>query len=90
MSLRVSAHGAIIRRYINKPYTIELCILYGSIFVPIIVCYSNLKKYSVLLSLLFNDVYMHRLCFILLYKCIKQVFKLIKSLETLKIKILNG
>jgi hypothetical protein len=32
VSLRVSAHGAIFRRYINKPYTIELCILYGSIY----------------------------------------------------------
>jgi hypothetical protein len=31
-SLQVSAHGAILRRYINKPYTIELCIVYGSIF----------------------------------------------------------
>jgi hypothetical protein len=32
MSPHVSAHGAIIRRYINKPYTIELCLLYGSIY----------------------------------------------------------
>jgi hypothetical protein len=32
MSLHVSAHGAILRRYINKPYAIELCILYGSIY----------------------------------------------------------
>jgi hypothetical protein len=29
--LHVSAHGAIIRQYINKSYTIELCFLYGSI-----------------------------------------------------------
>jgi hypothetical protein len=27
MSLHVSAHGAIIKRYINKPYTTELCLL---------------------------------------------------------------
>jgi hypothetical protein len=33
MPLHVSAHGAIFRRYINKPYTVELCILYGSRFV---------------------------------------------------------
>jgi hypothetical protein len=32
MSLHVSAHGAIIRRCINKPNTIELCLLYGSIY----------------------------------------------------------
>jgi hypothetical protein len=32
MPLHVLAHGAIFRRYINKPYTIELCILYGPIF----------------------------------------------------------
>jgi hypothetical protein len=32
MPLHVSAYGAIIRRYINKQYTIELCILYGSIY----------------------------------------------------------
>jgi hypothetical protein len=32
MSLHVSTHGAIVRRYIDKPYTIELCILYGSIY----------------------------------------------------------
>jgi uncharacterized membrane protein len=29
ISLHVSAHRTIIRRYINKPYTIELCFLYG-------------------------------------------------------------
>jgi hypothetical protein len=33
--------------------------------VLITVCYNNLKKYNVLLSLLFNHLYMHRLCFIL-------------------------
>jgi hypothetical protein len=32
MSLDVSAHGVIIRRYINKPYTTELILLYGSIY----------------------------------------------------------
>jgi hypothetical protein len=32
VSLHVSGHGAIIRRYINKSYTIELCFLYGSIY----------------------------------------------------------
>jgi hypothetical protein len=31
MPLHISAHGAIFKRYINKPYTIELCILYGSV-----------------------------------------------------------
>jgi hypothetical protein len=29
----VLAYGAIIRRYINKPYTIELCPLYGYIYL---------------------------------------------------------
>jgi hypothetical protein len=32
MLQHVSAHGAIIRQYINKSYTIELCLLYGSIY----------------------------------------------------------
>jgi hypothetical protein len=32
MPLHVSVHGAISRQYINKPYTIELYILYGSIY----------------------------------------------------------
>jgi hypothetical protein len=32
MSQQVPAHEAIIRRYINKPYSIELCLLYGSIY----------------------------------------------------------
>jgi hypothetical protein len=32
MSQHVSAHGSIIRRYINKSYTIELCLLYGSMY----------------------------------------------------------
>jgi hypothetical protein len=32
MSLHASVHGAIIRRYINKPYIIELCVLYESIY----------------------------------------------------------
>jgi hypothetical protein len=32
----------------------------------ITVCYNNLKKYSVLLSLLFNHFYMYRLYFLLL------------------------
>jgi hypothetical protein len=57
--------------------------------VFIIMCYNNLKKYSVLLSLLFNHPYMHRLYFYTALKCIKQVFKPIKRLSTLKIKILT-
>jgi hypothetical protein len=32
ISLHALAHGAIIRRYVNKPYTIELCFLYSSIY----------------------------------------------------------
>jgi hypothetical protein len=32
VSLHVSAHRVIIRRYINKPYTIELWLLYGFIY----------------------------------------------------------
>jgi hypothetical protein len=104
MSLHVSAHGAILRRYINNltylhtelspsweaancaatqelpsilwnpkfhhrvhksPYTIELCILYGSIyFFP----------FS-LITVICTD------CILYCVKSIKQVFKLIKGLK---------
>jgi hypothetical protein len=48
MSLHVSARGAIIRRYINKPYTIELCILYGSIYCAYHCVLTITGKYDVL------------------------------------------
>jgi hypothetical protein len=43
VELHISAHGAIIRRYVNKPYTIELCFIYGSIYCTYLcVCYNIL------------------------------------------------
>jgi hypothetical protein len=60
-SLHVSAHRAIIRRYINKPYTIELRLLYGSIYCA----YRHvlLIKWKIpCASLTFtNHLFMHRL-----------------------------
>jgi hypothetical protein len=39
--LHVSTHGAIIRRYINKSYIIELCFLYGSVYCFFLSWYST-------------------------------------------------
>jgi hypothetical protein len=66
MSLHISAHGAIIRPYINSLTLLNCAFYMDPYIVFIIVCYNNLKKYSALLSLLFNRLYMHRLYFILL------------------------
>jgi hypothetical protein len=59
--LHVSAHGAIIRRYIDKSYTIELCFLYGSIYCVFLWCVTN-KVIIYCASLTFTiHHYMHKL-----------------------------
>jgi hypothetical protein len=61
MSLHVSAHGAIIRRYINKPYTTELCFLYGSIYCTYHCVLTINKKMSCASLTFVNHLYTHRL-----------------------------
>jgi hypothetical protein len=82
MSLHVSAHGAIIRRYINKPYTIELCLIYESIYC-IYRCVTITGKYGVLLSLPLIRLYaqIKWLCF---YTALKTVLN--KYLKFIKIR----
>jgi hypothetical protein len=87
-SLHISAHGAIIRRYINKPYTIELYLIYGSIYcVHRRVLRVKWKIWRASLNFTY-DLYMHRSNGSLLnltgLKCIKQAFKFYKYLMILK------
>jgi hypothetical protein len=94
VSLHVSANGAIIRRYINKPYNIELCLSYGSIYCTNHCVTMNRKIWRASFPFV-NHLYMHRLSGCVLY-CFKNILNkysnLIGSLKILKIyiKILIG
>jgi hypothetical protein len=87
MSLHVSAHGAIIRRHINKAYTVELCLLCGSIYCIYHCVTINWKVWCATLTFA-NHLYMHRLSVVFLC-CFKNVLnkylKFIKSLKILNI-----
>jgi hypothetical protein len=61
ISQHVSALGAVIRRYMNKHYTIESCLLYGSMYC-IYHCVLTINRKIWRASFPFvNHVYMHRL-----------------------------
>jgi hypothetical protein len=76
--LHVSAHGTSSCDTLTNLALLNYAFYMDSYNVFIIVCYNNLRKYNVLLSLLFNHLYMPRLYFILLSNVLNRYLNLLK------------